>query len=95
MRITTPIIKFADDTTIQGLISSDQDLIQYYNTIANFVQWCKDHHLDLNVKKTKELIVDFRETANPHVSVTIGDEEVENVETYNGNYPRFDFGIEN
>ena len=77
-----PIIKFADDTTIQGLISSEQDLMQYYNTIDNFVQWCKVHHLHLNVKKTKELVIDFREAANPHVPVTIGDEEVEEVCTY-------------
>ena len=34
-----------------------------------FVDWCKEHFLELNVKKTKELIFDFRQTNNSHYTM--------------------------
>ena len=58
-----PIIKLSDDTTLQGLILSDNELL-YRQEIDKFVSWCDDNSLCLNVDKTKELDVnlhiDFR-----------------------------------
>ena len=48
-----PFIKYADDTSIQALISSTNDLVNYNNEIERFVKWCDDHFLLLNVSKTK------------------------------------------
>lgn len=53
------IIKFADDTTVVGLIRDDNELL-YREEVENLVQWCQDNNLSLNVAKTKELVVDFR-----------------------------------
>merc|ERR1712121_268435 len=38
------LIKFADDTTIQGLIRPDNDEETYRNSIETFVNWCQDHN---------------------------------------------------
>ena len=77
-----PIIKYADDTSIQALIKSDDDLYNYKQEISNFVNWCQDHYLQLNVKKTKELIFDFRIKDNDHIPVDISNEQVERVLEY-------------
>ncbi|KAI3363944.1 hypothetical protein L3Q82_001522 [Scortum barcoo] len=53
------IIKFADDTTVIGLITGD-DETAYREEVRALTSWCQDNNLHLNVSKTKELIVDFR-----------------------------------
>ena len=77
-----PIIKYADDTSIQALISSDIDLSHYYNKIDRFVSWCDSHYLLLNVKKTKELIFDFRKNIPTYDNIVIKGEVVERVVKY-------------
>ena len=57
------IIKFADDSTIQGLLCDSEDC--YFEEVKCFVDWCEKNFLMLNVKKTKEMIIDFRLTKNP------------------------------
>ncbi|PIK41457.1 hypothetical protein BSL78_21686 [Apostichopus japonicus] len=57
------IIKFADDTTVTGLITDD-DESHYRDEVNLLVNWCHDNNLTLNVDKTKELIVDFRRNKN-------------------------------
>ena len=76
----TLILKFADVTCIQGLIFEDET--KYRETIHWFVKWCEDHFLLLNVKKTKEMIIDFRRNKNPLAPVLINNEDVEGVESY-------------
>ena len=76
------IIKYADDTSIQALIKNELDLDNYFTTIHNFVNWCKIHFLKLNVKKTKEIIFDFRTKDNNHETVNIAGEMVERVGKY-------------
>ena len=53
------ILKFADDTTILGLISNN-DETAYRDEVRVLAEWCQDNNLSLNVCKTKEMIVDFR-----------------------------------
>ena len=76
----TKLIKFADDSTIQGLISTSEK--QYIDNVNNFTSWCDEHFLLLNIKKTKELIIDFRIMKDPLKQLTIKDEPVEIVSTY-------------
>ncbi|KAK3533172.1 hypothetical protein QTP70_012425 [Hemibagrus guttatus] len=52
-------IKFADDTTVVGLISKN-DESAYREEVQRLTAWCKDNNLSLNVEKTKEMVVDFR-----------------------------------
>ena len=54
-----PLCKFADDTSQVGLINNDNDFL-YKKGITDFVAWCKNNFLELNVGKTKEMIIDFR-----------------------------------
>jgi hypothetical protein len=53
------IIKFADDTTVVGLIT-DNDKTAYREEVRVLVGWCQNNNLSLNVIKTKEVIVDYR-----------------------------------
>ena len=53
------IIKFADDTTVLGLIPNN-DETAYREEVRDLTVWCKDNNLSLNVIKTKERIVDYR-----------------------------------
>ncbi|KAI4905268.1 hypothetical protein NFI96_004841 [Prochilodus magdalenae] len=51
------IIKFADDTTIVGLIS-DNNEEAYREEVSFLTHWCRENNLSLNINKTKELIVE-------------------------------------
>ena len=53
------IVKFADDTTVIGLIT-DGDETAYREEVRALTSWCQDNNLQLNLSKTKELIVDYR-----------------------------------
>ncbi|KAI5614112.1 gastrula zinc finger protein XlCGF28.1-like [Silurus asotus] len=53
------IIKFANDTTVVGLISKN-DESAYREEVQLLTAWCGANNLSLNVDKTKEIVVDFR-----------------------------------
>jgi hypothetical protein len=53
------IIKFADDTTVVGLIT-DNNETAYRVEVRELAVWCQDNNLSLNVSKTKDLIMDYR-----------------------------------
>ena len=53
------LIKYSDDITMIVLIIND-DKSSYQNEIEQLVKWSKYNNLILNVDKTKQLIVDFR-----------------------------------
>ena len=57
--VRTKILKFADDTTVIGLITNS-DEFEYRDQVNKLISWCNDNNLELNVNKTKEMIVDFR-----------------------------------
>ena len=73
-------VKYADDAALTGLISKSE--LNYRNEISNFVSWCKENFLFLNVKKTKELIIDFRKKKEPVKPTMIDNEEIEIVDHY-------------
>ena len=76
-----PIIKFMDDTTLQGLFLSDNELL-YRQEVYKFVSWCYDNFLCLNVDKTKELHVDFKKHKKNKMSLHIKGEVVQQVSKY-------------
>ena len=52
------INKFSDNTTVDLITNNDQTA--YREKVRPKVEWCQDNNLSLNVKQTKELIVDNR-----------------------------------
>ena len=75
------IIKFADDTTVIGLIS-DNDETAYREEVDRLAEWCDTNNLLLNTEKTKELIVDYRRNADPHPPIHIKGTAVERVSSF-------------
>ena len=76
-----PILKFADDTVLQGLILNNNEL-SYRNQIAMFTNWCDENYLELNVKKTKEMVIDFRKEKLGLSPLYVKGHEVEQVYEY-------------
>ncbi|KAI4889090.1 hypothetical protein NFI96_018617, partial [Prochilodus magdalenae] len=64
----TTIIKFADDTTVMGLITGSDETAYRMEVVSDQI---------LNVDKTKEMIVDYRRSAEPHTPLLIHQRAVE------------------
>jgi hypothetical protein len=74
------IIKFADDTTVVGLITSN-DETAYREEVRALGVRCQENNLSLNVSKTKEMIADYRKQQREHSPIHIDGTAVEKVET--------------
>ncbi|KAM9432273.1 uncharacterized protein ACWYII_016458 [Salvelinus alpinus] len=74
------IIKFADDTTVVGLITDNDETA--YREVRDLNLWCKDNNLSLNVIKTKEKIVDYRKRRTEYATILIDGAVVEQVESF-------------
>ncbi|KAK3546942.1 hypothetical protein QTP86_005332 [Hemibagrus guttatus] len=74
------IIKFADDTTVVGLFSKN-DESAYREEVQQLTAWCKANSLSLNVDKTKEMVVDFRRAQRDHSPLFIDRSPVEIVKS--------------
>ncbi len=75
------IVKFADDTTVIGLIT-DNDETAYREEVSILTKWCQENHLSLNIDKTKELVVDYRRQSREHTPITIDKTPVERVNSF-------------
>ncbi len=75
------IVKFADDTTVIGLIT-DNDETAYREEVSTLTKWCQENHLSLNIVKTKELVVDYRRQSREHTPITINKTPVERVSSF-------------
>ncbi len=75
------IVKFADDTTVIGLIT-DNDETAYREEVSTLTKWCQENHLSLNIDKTKELVVDFRRQSRVHTPISIDKTPVERVNSF-------------
>ena len=73
------IVKFLDDTALLTLQDTEAD---HGHALPDFVKWCEESFLDLNVSKTKELI-DFRKQKAIVPASTIHGRDVEIVNGYN------------
>jgi hypothetical protein len=76
-----PVIKFANDTTVVGLIT-DNDETAYREEVRHLTMWCNDSNLSLNVIKTKEMIVDYRKRTADYAPILIDGAIVEQVESF-------------
>ena len=75
------VVKYADDTAIVGKILND-NVSEYLDQVNRFVRWCNENFLNLNVKKTKEMIFDFRKRQSNIQLLDIASESVERVSEY-------------
>jgi hypothetical protein len=75
------IIKFADDTTVVGLITYKDEPV-YREEVRELDVWCQGNNLSLNVIKKKEMIVDYRKRRSEHTHILINVAEVEQVESF-------------
>ena len=75
------MLKYADDTVIIGNISNNNET-QYMLEVNEFVKWCDVNYLNLNVKKTMEMFVDFRKDRNEYETLSIKNEDVKVVRSY-------------
>ena len=75
------LLKFADDTTVIGLIRNG-DESAYRLEVEQLAVWCSYNNLELNTLKTVEMIVDFRRNSPALPPLTIMNSTVEAVESF-------------
>ncbi|KAK3548205.1 hypothetical protein QTP70_005179 [Hemibagrus guttatus] len=76
------VIKFANDTTVIGLITGGEKT-SYRTEVAGLVAWCLENNLSLNTDKTKEMIIDpRRKRKEQHTPIYISETEVEMVKMF-------------
>ncbi|KAJ8375448.1 hypothetical protein SKAU_G00060280 [Synaphobranchus kaupii] len=75
------LLKFADDTTVIGLIR-DGDESAYRQEVEQLALWCGQNNLELNKLKTVEMTVDFRRSPPTLPPLTILNSTVSAVETF-------------
>ncbi|KAL0177274.1 hypothetical protein M9458_026168, partial [Cirrhinus mrigala] len=75
------LLKFADDTTVIGLIK-DGDESAYRQEVDQLAVWCSLNNLELNTLKTVEMIIDFRRNPPALPSLIIMDSTVATVESF-------------
>jgi hypothetical protein len=74
--VSNTIIKFADDTTVVGLINNN-DETTYREEGRDLVMWFQDNNLSHNVIKKKEMIVDYRKRWTENAPILIDGAVVE------------------
>ncbi|TWW54542.1 hypothetical protein D4764_0103480 [Takifugu flavidus] len=67
---TCHLQKYSDDTVIVGCVENGQE-DEYRDLVESFVRWSRENLLQLNVTKTKEMVVDFRKSKSPPSPVCI------------------------
>lgn len=70
--------KFAD--VIVGCVRGGQEG-EYRGLVRDFAEWCCQNQLRLNIKKTKEMVIDFKKERTSISPVSIGSEDVEIVQS--------------
>lgn len=75
------VIKFSDDTVILSLLTSKDNISSHTTGVDRFVEWCDEHHLQINVKKTQEIVVDPRSVGD-HSEITIHGHNIKQVNSY-------------
>ena len=71
--------KFSDDTAIVDF--SESETI-FEDSVSDFSGWCDQNFLELNVGKTKEMVVDFKRNRTDVGALQIRGQTVERVEEY-------------
>ncbi len=74
------ILKFADDAVILSLLNRDES--SHGAVVDDFMNWCQDSFLLINVSKTKDMSIDFRHSQPSPVSSVINGQDIELVQSY-------------
>lgn len=75
------IVKYADDTALVSLLNDGED--EHGPVLDFFINWCENSNLFLNILKTKEMVIDFREKQLTEIHPTlINGEQIELVTNY-------------
>ncbi|KAK7880799.1 hypothetical protein WMY93_032562 [Mugilogobius chulae] len=53
----TTYFKYSDDTAILALLTDNNSIISYHSSVTHFIRWCSINSLELNVDKTKDLLI--------------------------------------
>ena len=75
------IIKFADNTTVVGLITNN-DETGSWEDVRDLAVWCQGNNFSINVSKTKELIVNCKKRWAEQAPINIVRAVVEGVEHF-------------
>ena len=72
MHASNSIVKFANDITVVGLITNNDEMA-YREEVRALRVWCQENNHTLNINRTKEMIVDFRkQQKEPPLSTSMG-----------------------
>ena len=74
------LVKFSDDAALLTLLRGEED--GHGDALSDFWDWCDSNFLEMNVSKTKEMIVDFRKTKVDVIASMIHNEPVEIVDSF-------------
>lgn len=75
--------KYADDIALVGFLKSDNSSVSgFQRELQGFTHWCSENFLEINVKKTKEMVINFSKNKITVPSSEINGELVERVATY-------------
>ena len=67
----------------------------YFAEVERFINWCRDNSLDLNVKKTKEMLIDFRKAPTVIPDLFIDAIQVERATEYKDHRQKAEFNKNN
>ena len=76
------LLKYADDTALVNLVNKKTDNTFFSQELERFTEWCATHHLTLNVKKTKEVVIDFSRTSYSPEPLVMNNKNIEKVSEY-------------
>ena len=68
--------------TLVGLLLNEDSLATYFSQVSLLNEWCEESFLEINVGKTKELVLDARKTKNVFVTIKVYNEPVEVVSSF-------------
>ena len=74
------ILKYADDSVIVSLLKDNET--GHGPIVQEFVDWCEQSFLQLNISKTKNMHIDFRRQTKDKEPVSIRGQAVECVDNY-------------
>ncbi len=72
-------MKYADDSVIVSLLQENET--SHGPVVEDFVHWCEQSYLQTNIAKTKDMVIDFRNT-HLHEDTLIKGQTIEVVQSY-------------
>ena len=79
-KLKQSLLKYAGDIAFVGLLSDDET--DFGSDIDHVVSWCVANRLQLNVVKTKELVIGFRSGVHHPIPININGKHIESVHSY-------------